>query len=379
MRPRPRFVLPLICLALGSPASAAEEPSGAVDVRDAIEATLAALGGRAAIAELRSLAVEADCTGPDGAFRTRVDSFLPGYTYFEQEADEGTLRAWASPRRIWQATPDGSFQDLDPGFRHFLRGHEFHLQLLEVESRFSGHRVVDPAAEVGGEPCTEIAMEDEAGLPATLCVSHASGLPLRLETHPEGAAGPVAVVYRDWRPVDGVNYFFGFDLSEGAERHFTYDYTRVEPNAVSADLFVSPAPAAQRDDQEALLEILRRDRRAHLETDAGLVGAHLDDTLFEVSGGRVNPQTREAVEAFFASMFEGAEYRMWEDALPPEIRISADGTMAWVVRVVRVDRRGPGPDGRPQTQVFTSAYTATYEKLDGAWRMTSVTSTFRGE
>ncbi|MCP4201645.1 MAG: hypothetical protein GY769_06890 [bacterium] len=50
--------------------------------------------------------------------------------------------------------------------------------------------------------------------------------------------------------------------------------------------------------------------------------------------------------------------------------------MAWVTRTVRVLRRAPDSRGRLVSRRFTSAYTATYEKQDGAWQMTSVTSTF---
>ena len=50
--------------------------------------------------------------------------------------------------------------------------------------------------------------------------------------------------------------------------------------------------------------------------------------------------------------------------------------MAWVVRTVRVRRDAPGADGKPSPQEFASAYTSTYEKRDGRWKMTSVTSTF---
>jgi hypothetical protein len=75
-------------------------------------------------------------------------------------------------------------------------------------------------------------------------------------------------------------------------------------------------------------------------------------------------------------LFEGAEYEFWEDAEAPLIRISADATMAWVVRNVRVRRAEVAPGGVVGSVSFVSAYTSTYEKQDGKWKMTSVTSTF---
>jgi hypothetical protein len=173
-----------------------------------------------------------------------------------------------------------------------------------------------------------------------------------------------------------VRYFFAFRLTEGTARAFTYAYTSIEPNGATADRFVAPAPPPQRAEQEALLEVLRQDRRAHLETDAALIASNLADPLVEVSAGQVSTRSREEVEGMFDGLFEGAEYEFWEDAEAPLIRISADATMAWVVRNVRVRRAEVAPGGVVGSVSFVSAYTSTYEKQDGKWKMTSVTSTF---
>jgi hypothetical protein len=50
--------------------------------------------------------------------------------------------------------------------------------------------------------------------------------------------------------------------------------------------------------------------------------------------------------------------------------------MAWVIRMVRVEREEPAGDGGRRSRKFVSAYTATYERRAGRWRMTTVTSTF---
>ena len=366
----------IVALLLCAVTTAAQADSA--DSQKILDRTLETLGGRRAIGQLRSLAVEADCTGPGGDFHTRVDSFFPGMTYFEQTAGDEVTRIWSTPERTWHQEPDGTIEPLDANTRYFLRSHEFHLLLFELESRFSDHHLAG-LDSIGGTPCRLIEMIDESGRPASICIAESDGLPRLLELNPEGAQGSVRITFEDWREIEGLRYFSAFRLTEGPDRVFTYRYRRLEPDAVPADLFVAPAPPSQRGDQEALLEILRQDRRAHLETDASLVSPHLAETLVEISAGRVNSQTRNDVVAFFETMFEGAEYQIWEDAVPPLIRISSDAAMAWVARIVRVRREAPGPDGRSQVQAFTSAYTSTYEKQDGDWKMASVTSTFRPE
>lgn len=363
----------MVTLTLFGPSSAAAtDPDPAQTV---IDQMLDALGGRAAIAELRSLAVEAECTGPGGAFRTTVDSFRPGLVYFQQDSSESTTRIWSTPERTWTRLPDDTLQNLGDPVRYFVRAHEFHFLLFEIESRFSDHRMgaVDSSDD---PPCQRIDMLDESRQPASICIAETSGHPLWLEMNPEGAEGSVNVTFENWRSVDGLEYFSAFRLTEGAERVFTYSYQRIEPNVVAAQMWVDPPEPEQHQDHATLLEILRGDRRAHLETDASLLASHLSESLVEVSGGQMRKQSRAEIEALFTTIFDGASYEMWEDTTPPIVRISSDSTLAWVIRTVRVRRTATGSDGRPASQAFTSAYTATYEKQEGSWRMTSVTSTF---
>lgn len=122
--------------------------------------------------------------------------------------------------------------------------------------------------------------------------------------------------------------------------------------------------------------VLDAHREAHLRTDASALSEGVADTLLGIDAGMIREQSREQVKRMFESYFEGATYHAWQDTEPPRISISADGTMAWVARRVRVDREEPASEGGARRQ-FVSAYTSTFERSqDGRWRMTSVTSTF---
>lgn len=345
------------------------------DTQPLIDRMMRALGGRDAIQALRSLKVEADCTGPGGEFQTRVESFRPGATYFHQAAGDRATEIWSTAERTWRRDAEAGLAELDPGVRSFVRGHEFHLLLFELESRFSNHRLAD-TTEIKGRACRLIAMEDESGHPATICIDESDGMPVALEMNPPGAEGPIGIRFDDWREVKGLRYFHFFELTEGPERTFTYQYRSLEPDSVAADRFVPPAPPALQADQDAIRDILRSDRRAHLTTDAALLSSHLAPTLIEVYAGEVRSRSRSEVEEFFRDNFRGGSYQMWEDVRPPLIRLSAEAKMAWVVRTVQVRRQAPAADGQTRLQEFTSAYAATYEKRGDAWEMTTVTSTF---
>ena len=111
--------------------------------------------------------------------------------------------------------------------------------------------------------------------------------------------------------------------------------------------------------------LLADGRRAHLERDADLLAASLADTLVSISDGAVTASPKDSVRAMFGRYFTDASYRAWDDVAPPRIIISDDNSLAWVSRVVCVDREEPAPEGGRRRRLFVSAYTATYHVEGG--------------
>ena len=146
--------------------------------------------------------------------------------------------------------------------------------------------------------------------------------------------------------------------------------------AVTTVLSAAALSCASEGEEVELRRILENDRAAHLAADAARLTANLADTLIVLDGALITPQTRQEIEVMFRAYFEGASYHEWDDLEDPVIRISTDGSMAWVARRVRVDRTAPRFGGGTQRERFESSWTATYERAGGAWKMTSVTSTF---
>ena len=134
----------------------------------------------------------------------------------------------------------------------------------------------------------------------------------------------------------------------------------------------APADAAAR---AALDSMLADGRRAHLETDAGGLVAGLADSLVSLDAGVVTVQPRDSVRTMFARYFAGARYHAWEDVVPPRVILSADRSLAWISRVVCVDREEPDDRGGRRRRVFVSGYSATFVWEAGRYRMNTVTST----
>jgi hypothetical protein len=135
---------------------------------------------------------------------------------------------------------------------------------------------------------------------------------------------------------------------------------------------IAPPEAAAR---EALDSMLADGRRVHLETDAAGLAAGLADSLVSLDAGAVTVQPRDSVRAMFARYFTGARYHAWEDLEPPRVILSADRSLAWVSRIVCVDREEPDDRGGRRRRVFVSGYSATFAWQAGRYRMTTVTST----
>ena len=135
------------------------------------------------------------------------------------------------------------------------------------------------------------------------------------------------------------------------------------------------ASVEEQAERVALEAILQDQRRAHLELDADRLVEHVAEQLVSIDSGTIMVQPRDEVRKMFAAYFDGASYSAWKDLEPPLIKISPGGSMAWVVRRVEVDREEPDGAGGRGRRRFISAFTSTFGKVEGEWRMTTVTST----
>jgi hypothetical protein len=127
---------------------------------------------------------------------------------------------------------------------------------------------------------------------------------------------------------------------------------------------------------EALLQIHKKDRQAHFETDARKLIEHADDEFIAVSNGTIQRSTRADVLKMFEEYFKNARYFEWDDVEPPIVRVSNDASMAWMIVRTRVRRTQKQADGSDKERSFVYAGIMTYEKKDGKWVRVANVSTF---
>lgn len=124
-----------------------------------------------------------------------------------------------------------------------------------------------------------------------------------------------------------------------------------------------------------LLRLHYLDRAAHFSRDAGMIFSQFADEYFSVGSGNVWAPDRTAGQRRLQSYFDASTFLEWDDITPPIIRVSDDGTMAYVHVHKKVRLIGKGENGKEQEEVEVFAWTTTYRKIAGRWKVTSVTST----
>jgi hypothetical protein len=130
------------------------------------------------------------------------------------------------------------------------------------------------------------------------------------------------------------------------------------------------------DPKSEILSQHERDRADHLRGDAADLASRLPEEYISVADGKLKHETRTATVKQFQEYFANRKHKAWDDVEPPVVHVSPRGDMAWAIFRVRSQYIDTKPDGSQVPGEFVCAWTSTYEKHEGRWLMTSVTSTF---
>ena len=148
--------------------------------------------------------------------------------------------------------------------------------------------------------------------------------------------------------------------------------------ALIAALATAPTPQTVDLEKEKgeILRLHELDRAAHLNDSAADLVSRLAPELLSVAEGKIIRQSREENRKLFEEYFRGSKHTAWDDLEPPIIRISPDGQMAWAIYRVHSRYEQTKGDGKKEVTEFVAAWMSAYEKRNGRWEMTAVTSTF---
>ena len=118
---------------------------------------------------------------------------------------------------------------------------------------------------------------------------------------------------------------------------------------------------------DEILDIHKALLAAHLANSTKGVLAAEADTILVVGRGEVHLASKEERTQQFALYLERSEFEQYRDVIPPIIRVSADGTMGWLIAQVQIVGAETGDDGERVPIESTWAWIELYEKREGRW------------
>jgi hypothetical protein len=142
---------------------------------------------------------------------------------------------------------------------------------------------------------------------------------------------------------------------------------------------VAPKPSnnhPQKEGEADLLALHREERKAHFDHNVKFLLAHVAPQLLDVRDGRVNRMSRDDVRDKFVEYFKNTQFSAWDDVEPPIVCVSADGNMGWMIVRVRIAYTETEESGKTTSENTVGAWMSSYERQNGTWIMTAVTSTF---
>jgi hypothetical protein len=140
---------------------------------------------------------------------------------------------------------------------------------------------------------------------------------------------------------------------------------------LAISLACTQAPIAD-NNLNAIKAILAQEQQAHLEKNVSLLFGPESDSVLDINRGEVKKISPEAGKERFTNYFNAVDFIKWEDRAAPIYHFSADSTMAVVTIQKQIIVREISTSTIDTTDF---AWTSVYEKKDGQWKMTVITST----
>lgn len=128
-------------------------------------------------------------------------------------------------------------------------------------------------------------------------------------------------------------------------------------------------------EEKAIRDLLQQERKAHFDRDVKLFMSEFSDSMVAVKNGTVKTATKEENEKRLGAYFGSVEFIKWDDAAPPLIRFSDDGSLAYAVLQKEVILTYPDTTGKAFYDTTNYAWVSVYRKQKGEWKVEANIST----
>lgn len=124
-----------------------------------------------------------------------------------------------------------------------------------------------------------------------------------------------------------------------------------------------------------LQSLQKQQQEAHLTGNAALLVSVFAEDFMNIDSGMINTPTKKQASARFQSYFDRVEFITWDNIEEPVIKISKDGSMAYVIVQKFVHLKIPQSDGSEVESKTNFAWMEVWEKIEGTWKMKAISST----
>ena len=129
--------------------------------------------------------------------------------------------------------------------------------------------------------------------------------------------------------------------------------------------------------KEEILALHKTSIQAHWDKDIDYFTHDVADGYLSVSNGEIHTHTPGEIETQFTKYLQNTTFSEYKDLREPLVRISSDGSMAWLIAQTKIIGVRKMEDGSVRDLDFTCAYVMLYERRDDRWVRLGDVSTFR--
>ncbi|MBK6858979.1 MAG: nuclear transport factor 2 family protein [Saprospiraceae bacterium] len=327
-----------------------------------------AIGGQSYISRVQNIYSLANCIGPNGNYQTEIQSANGTKTIFRQiKENKPDYVGIVNGDTYWTKGIEVAISDKNSASAwrsHELQWVATHLTERFREVKFAGHE------SFAGKQAVKLSATDELNKTAYLYFDKNTNLLLGFTIFSpfNESQETIRLSINDWIKVGKLLLPSKVTFSD-KQGDYILNFHTIKINQIDKVVFEIPKKIIA---IKKLIELHELQRTAHFNSDAKLLVSIMADDYIEVINGKVNSPKKEDLIKRFQGYFDSVTFIEWDDIQPPIIKVSDDGTLAYVF----VNKRVKLKTQENKEELTTFAWTATFQKINDNWLMTSITSTF---
>lgn len=320
---------------------------------------------------IERILTKADVEVSDGTTYS-VTTFFQGQqrVIFHREYPDRSVTQGIDGKYYWEF--DGNIEKEGNNFtKNLVKGHQFIGMILLFE-QFNNSLSKPEKSVFNGKNC--MVVTGEQGDWRYKMYHLENHLPLGMELLIQG--GPtITFLFSDWKLTHGINLPQKISIDDQS-REFTYSFSSIEFDRGYMNDFRTPTEF--QNDEQQLIKLHRMIMDGHLSESKDFFNPIVADSFTVVSSGEVFVNEGNAANEQMNKILSNRNYLVYDDLIRPMVKISDDGSLAWVI--VQVYAKGIRYNEKLETigsMEFTSAWIELYEKMDGKWKKMGNVSNFK--